>query len=165
LGLGGAAQGDVGTRRRGQSLSLKGIAQDITELKRTEEALQHSEQRLQAILDFCPAVIQVKDLHGRYLLVNSRWETLFHRDRHNISSVSVHDVFPKEIADALRGNDLRVIESRRPLEMEEVLLLDDGEHAFRSLKFPLIDASGKVYAVCGIAIDITESRGTHKRAS
>jgi PAS domain S-box-containing protein len=144
---------------------IGGIAQDITDLKRAEEALQHSEQRLQSILDFCPAVIQVKDLHGRYLLVNSRWETLFHRTRHDICGVSVHDVFPKEIANVLRANDLRVIESRRPLEIEEVVLLDDGEHTFHSLKFPLVDASGKVYAVCGIGIDITESKRAHKRAS
>ncbi|MGH7231952.1 MAG: PAS domain-containing protein [Nitrospiraceae bacterium] len=101
-------------------------------------------------------MVQVKDLHGRYLLVNRRWETLFHRTRHAVSGVSVHEVFPKRIADVLRANDLRVLETQQTLEIEEAVMLDDGEHIFRSLKFPLVDASGTPYAVCGIATDITE---------
>jgi PAS domain-containing protein len=65
----------------------------------------------------------------------------------------------------LRTNDLRVLKTRLPLEIEEVVLLDDGEHTFRSLKFPLVDVSGKAYAVCGIAIDITETKQARKHAS
>ena len=135
---------------------IGGIAQDITERQRAEEARQHSEQQLQSIIDFCPAVIQVKDVQGRYLLVNHRWETLFHRTRHDVSGLSVHEVFPKGIADVLRANDLRVLETEQTLEIDETVMLDDGEHIFHSLKFPLIDVSGNAYAVCGIATDITE---------
>jgi PAS domain S-box-containing protein len=44
--------------------------QDVTEQKAAEEELRKSEELLQAIIDNSAAVIYVKDLHGRYLLVN-----------------------------------------------------------------------------------------------
>lgn len=108
-----------------------------------------------AILDSSPAVIMVKDLQGHYLLVNRRWESLFHRTRQEVHGKTIHDIFPSEIADALRANDVRVQETGAWLETEETVLQDDGPHTFRSLKFPLCDETGALYAVCGIATDIT----------
>ena len=50
---------------------------DITERRRAEAERRASEERLQAIIDNSPALIIVKDLQHRYLLVNRRWEELF----------------------------------------------------------------------------------------
>ena len=47
-----------------------GIVRDATDRKRAEEALRESEQRLQAIVDNTTAVIFIKDLELRYVLVN-----------------------------------------------------------------------------------------------
>jgi len=40
-------------------------------------SLRESEQRLQAILDNTSSVVYMKDVEGRYLLVNRRFEQLF----------------------------------------------------------------------------------------
>src|SRR5437660_1640547 len=45
-----------------------------------------------------------------------------------------------------------------PMEFEETALLDDGLHTYISIKFPLHDANGVAYAVCGISTDITERK-------
>ena len=50
---------------------------DVTERRRAEAERRASEERLQAIIDNSPALIIVKDLQHRYLLVNRRWEELF----------------------------------------------------------------------------------------
>jgi len=47
---------------------------DITERKRAGEELRESEQRLQDIIDNTTAVVFVKDLDFRYLLVNREYE-------------------------------------------------------------------------------------------
>jgi PAS domain S-box-containing protein len=120
-----------------------------------EGALLASEARLRDILDSAPIVATVKDLEGRYQLVNRRWETLFHLRREQILGKTVHDVHPRERADALRANDLRVMQAGTPLEFEEVLLQDDVLHTYLSVKFALVDARGQPYAVCGISTDIT----------
>ena len=43
-------------------------------------------------------------------------------------------------------------------EIEEPVLGVDGVHIYRSIRFPLVDAAGRSYAVCGIATDITERK-------
>ena len=129
----------------------------ISESKRAEEALQDAGQ-LRAILDNTTAVIFVKDAQGRYLLINRRYETLFHVSREQVEGRTDHDIFPKDVADAFRANDQEVLRTGKALELEELVPQDDGPHTYISLKFPLRDSAGVPYAVCGIATDITERK-------
>lgn len=112
--------------------------------------------RLQAIMDNCTACIYLKDLDGRYLYVNRQFETLFHVTRQSALGKTDVDIFGVEHAAVFRANDLKVLQAGKPLEWEEVAPHDDGPHDYVSLKFPLRDAAGKIYALCGISSDITE---------
>ena len=129
------------------------------ELARTqsaETALRVSEERLQAILDNSTAMIYVKDREGRFILVNRLFQTLFHLDREQIVGKTNHEIFPKEVADAFHIADQQVIASGTPIELEEVAPVEGVLHSYLSVKFPLQDATGVPYAVCGISTDITE---------
>jgi PAS domain S-box-containing protein len=139
------------------AVNLK-LEEEVRERKRAEAALRESEQRLQAILDNTSAVIYVKDLAGLYVLVNRRYEELFHRASSEIIGQTDHAVFPREVADAFQANDRRVLEADAELELEEVAPHDDGMHTYISVKFPLRDSDGRAYAVCGISTDITERK-------
>ena len=55
--------------------------QDVTARKRAEAALVESSERVQAIIDNTAAVIYVKDMEGRYTLVNRSFEALFGIER------------------------------------------------------------------------------------
>lgn len=135
-----------------------GVARDVTDRVRAETAHRESEQRLQGILDNTTAVVYLKDLVGHYLLVNRRFEELFHLSRSDLISKTDYDIFPKEMADAFRTNDLEVIRSCSSIEFEEIAPHDDGPHTYISLKFPLFDQYGIPYAVCGMSADITERK-------
>lgn len=134
------------------------INRDITERRRTEEALRKSEARLQAIVDNSPAVVYVKDLEGRYTLVNRRFEELFKVGRAETLGKTDDRLFPEELAATYRMHDAEVLRSGRPVEVEEQTLQDDGAHTYISVKFLLHDGEGAPYAVCGISTDITESK-------
>ena len=129
-----------------------------SERKLAKHAVKESELRLQAILDGSSAVIYVKDLQGRYLLINRQFESLFNLDREAVKGRTDYDIFPKEIADAFRHNDQMVLEVGRPLQSEEIAPHADGLHYYVSNKFPLRNAEGAIYAVCGISTDITERK-------
>jgi signal transduction histidine kinase len=62
---------------------------------------------------------------------------------------------PADEAAAFRRNDLAVMEAGRAIEIEEVLELPDGPHTFLTVKFPLRDDAGEIYAIGGISTDIT----------
>ncbi|MCX7827564.1 MAG: PAS domain-containing protein, partial [Verrucomicrobiae bacterium] len=100
----------------------------------------------------------VKDTEGRYLLINRQYEKLFHVSREAVRTLTDYDIFPKDLADAFRAHDLRVLQEAVPIEFDEVAMHDDGPHDYISIKFPLLDAAGKPYAVCGISTDITDRK-------
>jgi PAS domain S-box-containing protein len=56
------------TFRGGRAVGFFGVALDITERKRTEERLRHSEARLAAILEQLPIGVGLVDREGRFLL-------------------------------------------------------------------------------------------------
>jgi PAS domain S-box-containing protein len=129
---------------------------------RAEEALLVSERRLQDILDNAPVVVNVKDLQGRYLLVNRHWEERFGLRREEVVGRTPHDIFPPEQADAFLVNDRQVLEAGQPLTFEEVAQEPDGPHTYLSSKFALPSGPAKPYGVCGISTDITERKQSEK---
>ena len=134
------------------------LAERNVELEDTLMRLGETERRLQAILDTSTAIIYVKDLEGKYLLINRRFETLYHVKREEVIGKTDHDLFPKEIADAFRSSDQRTLEAGAPMEWEEVAPHDDGIHTYIANKFPLYGARGVPYAVCGFSTDISDRK-------
>ncbi len=139
-----------------------GMVEDITERKRAEEALRESQERLQAIMDNAPAVIFVRDLQGRYLLVNRGYEERFRLAREDLVGKTPYDIFPKDVADALLAHDREVLEAGKPLQFEEVVPQDGEQRTYIAVKFPLRDHAGSPYGVCTIATDITERKQTEQ---
>ena len=147
----------------GRPLRSQGMVQDVTVRTETQQALNLSEQRLQAIMDNAPAIIYLKDLEGRYLMINRLYENLLDMDRQNVLGKLDADLFPPEQAGQMRANDLRVQRDSQSLQVEEQVLQDDGLHTYISIKFPVRDANGEIYGVCGISTDITEKKRAEQR--
>jgi PAS domain S-box-containing protein len=143
---------------RGAPRYLLGISEDITDRRAAERALGENRERLQAILDNSPALIYLKDLDGRYLLVNSRFEAVFRTTRAAALGRTAHDLFPPVLADAYRATDAKVLETGRMLEVEETAMADGATRVYSSIKFPLNGEHGRPVALCGISIDITEKK-------
>ncbi|HSQ90728.1 MAG TPA: PAS domain-containing protein [Nitrospiraceae bacterium] len=152
------ARGQAIWDHAGHVLRMSGSLQCVTDRKRAEDALRRSEQLLQDVADNTTAVIYVKDADGRFLFTNRRFEQLFHLTTEQIVGHTNHEIFPREIADAFRANDLQVLERNSMVEYEELAPHEDGLHTYLSIKFPLRDHTGKPYATCGISTDITERK-------
>jgi PAS domain S-box-containing protein len=131
------------------------LTQENSDRRKAEESLRASEQRLQDIVDNTTAVIFVKDLELRYLLVNCEFERLHQVQRKQIRGKTDFELHPPSVAEIMRANDRRVIEAGEPIQFEEVVPSLEGQRAYVSAKFLLRDRTGKPYAVCGIATDIT----------
>jgi len=135
----------------------------IVQLTKAEDLLQKSKEQIQSILDNSTAIIYLKDMNGKYILVNQQFETLFHVNRNEIMGKTDMDIFPGEMAGALRANDRSVIKAGIPLEMEETVLQDDGPNTYISLKFPLFDSSGIPDRICGISTNITKRKRAEEK--
>ena len=156
--------GVVGYLTRGTAFFVLGglLGSFSNRLRSAYDIVLRREQQLQAILDNSTAVIYLKDRDGRYMLVNKRFEDLYGHDGGTVIGKRDRDVFPRYQADAFSASDRRVLKEDKALEIEEIAREDDGDHTYISVKFPLYDASGKAYGVCGISTDITERKGAEQ---
>jgi len=150
------ARGQAIWDETGRMTRMAGSLQNVTDRKQAEDALRRSEQLLQDVINNATTQIYVKDTDGRYLLTNRRFEQLFALTTDQIVGHTDHEIFPKDIADAFRANDVTVLDRNTTMEFEEYAPHSDGLRTHISVKFPLCDHSGRPYAICGISNDITE---------
>ena len=136
----------------------KQLDSEIAERNQAQKSLRENQERFLSIINNAATVIYVKDLSGRYLLVNRRYEELFHVREDYMLQRTDYDLFTKEQADAFRAVDQEVAALGEAVEAEEIAALDDGLHTYLSIKFPVRNASGQIYAVGGISTDITERK-------
>lgn len=126
------------------------------ERHRAEEAMHEGEQLLQAIVDHSSTIISVKDLKGRYLLVNRRLRELRGLDEDALLGQTDHDLYDPEVADLMRASDQRAAAAAFALVEEERVPHEDGSvHDYLSVKCPLHDRAGRVYGTCSISTDVT----------
>lgn len=169
--------GDEGSSPAERDAELTRLRDRVVELERALAAagaaaeprrafdLREEQGLLQAIVDNSPAVIFVRDHEKRYLLINRRYEALFHVTWEQVRGKTDFDIFPRELAEHFSNHDAEVMDSGVATEVEEVVPTDDGPHTYITLKFPIYHRDGSIAGVGGIATDITDrKRAEHERA-
>ena len=134
------------------------------ELERLTGELRRRDHMLNGVIENSMTLIYVKDLAGRYLLYNSSFANALGLEtrgavegRHRLEVLLGRDDvwLDPELQPIWRANDLRAAEgSHRSEEWSDHPEL--GRLTYDSIKFPLLDAEGEVYATCGVSLDTTE---------
>jgi C4-dicarboxylate-specific signal transduction histidine kinase len=70
------------------------------------------------------------------------------------------ELFPREMAEQNRTNDLAAMMTGKLTEVEERSMGASGQRLYLAKKVPLISSSGNVEGMCGISTDITDLRRT-----
>jgi PAS domain S-box-containing protein len=131
------------------------LEQEIHGRRRAEQSLRESHV-LQGLLDHAPAAIGVQDLEGRYLLANrSMLAARGLTDAQQLLGKTLEDFQSAEISGAAREQHQQVVQSGEPVIRKYEVPRADGPRALLSVGFPIRDESGAIYAVGGIATDIT----------
>ena len=128
---------------------------DIADRVRAEEDVRRSQRQLASVIDNTPSAVFIKDVRGRYLLVNAPFERMAGVPVGTMTGKADIDLFPPDLAASFRDEDERIIGSRDPMTFEESFEFKGEYRTFVTNKFPLRDEAGEVYAVCGIATDVT----------
>lgn len=120
--------------------------------------LQEADLRLNLILEHTTAVMYLKDTDGRYVFVNAEYERLFDVTTEELVGQYDEDIHPPEVAETVKANDRRVVETGEPIEVEEQITVNGEERTYLSLKVPTLDAAGDVEGVFGVSTEITDRK-------
>ncbi len=123
-----------------------------------EEALRQSQALLHGILDYSPTSIYVQDLQGRFLLANQPSASSFQLPPWQMIGRTNIELGHIEIAQDWQATDQQILETGAPVESEHVVQLEDGVHVYLTIKFPLYNEQGQIYAIGGVSTDITERK-------
>ncbi len=146
---------------QGNSTGSIGVLMDITERKRTEEALRESEHLLRLVIDLVPHFIFAKDAKGRHLFANRACaEANGLTPEQMVGRTDLDLVADRTQAEAFMRDDRDVIASGRPKSIPEEPLTDvTGQtRFFQTIKFPLVAPGTGGLALLGVAVDITERK-------
>ncbi|HEX5670395.1 MAG TPA: EAL domain-containing protein [Sulfuricurvum sp.] len=129
----------------------------LIHLWNTHRRLKESEFKLSEILENVDAYIYLKDIHGKYIFANRPVRELFGVSMDEIAGKSDESFFDFQTVEQLQENDRQVLEEGKTLRAEEINRnLKDGKvSTFLSVKLPLYNHFGEIYALCGISTDIT----------
>ncbi|HYV91179.1 MAG TPA: PAS domain S-box protein, partial [Chitinophagales bacterium] len=135
------------------------VFRDITQQSLSRKKLLESEGLLKGIMDHTSSLIYIKDLEGKFLMINKQKEKILNLKASELIGTDSLNHLPKEQAAEVRKTDHIVIEQKHAIEFEQVIKHADGtSHTYHTSKFPLFNADDNVFAVCAVATDISESK-------
>lgn len=144
----------------GHVMRYEGVVRDITNQKRAEEEVAEGRRRLQEVIDTVPAVINVKDMRMRYVLMNRYMASIFNIEPEDAIGRTTTDIMSRYGAQKTDDNDRRVIESGEELGFYEEEYVDSSGAMRQWLvnKLPLRGSDGEIKLIVTVALDIGERK-------
>src|SRR4051794_35614173 len=126
-------------------------------------AIPNSFDILQAVLGATLDAIFVKDLEGRYVLVNEAFCRFIGKSVSEIVGKNDYELYPEADARAFVEADRQVLASGRAQAFDGVATGQDGQpQTYLVSKGVYRDKDGRILGVFGISHDITELREAHE---
>jgi len=151
IGRDGTPEGVVGTWHR------------ITERIMLVREIEQAEQRFKAFIDSANDWISIKDLEGRYVIVNPVCAQAFNLKAEDFIGRRPEEILASDVADSIRKHDDDVIRDNRYHTFNEVYHVQGRDRHFQTVRFPLTDHSGETVGVCTIARDITSEKDLNEQ--
>ena len=136
------------------------VFRDITERKKSQEALKDSEERYRHLLQSAPTAIYGIDFTGpRFTSVNDAVCLMTGYSKEELLAANPFDFLDDESVELFRQRIRKALAGEKIDEnVEYKAIHKDGHHFWVTLNIKLLDKDGKVYGAQVVAHDITERK-------
>jgi PAS domain S-box-containing protein len=151
-------------KENGEPWFIHGVGFDITDLKRTEEALQEERNVVSAILDTVGSMVVVLDRQGRIIRFNRAGERSTGYSLAEASGKRIWDLFmvPEEV-ERFKEIFEQLCSDQVPNDYEGYLVRRDGERRLIAWSSTLLPGhDGEPASVIATGIDVTERKQMEK---
>jgi two-component system cell cycle sensor histidine kinase/response regulator CckA len=131
--------------------------------RQSDIALEEKNALLKSIFEGTGDAVYIKDLEGRYVIVNPAFAKYFEKPAEQIVGKTAAQMFDFATARRLSETDRLVIETGRAQTFEYDLPMVNGTRTFLAMKSPYQDGQAKTIGVIVVARDITEYRAMEER--
>jgi len=143
---------------KGEIYRTVSVSSNITGIKVLEDKVQKFQSQQQAILDNIPHLAWIKDMDGKYQMVNEAFCRFFNFKVDDIIGKTDFDFCPKNLAEDYIRKDKEVCLQRKALRFMEIEENRFGKRYSETHKTPVINEYGEVIGIAGISRDITEQK-------
>ena len=141
------------------------LEQQLQIQQRAQQELKQYKDQLNALLKSSNSLIYIKDLDGRYILVNDKFCEMLGIEKRHVLSATDGELFPTTLAKIYHDNDKRVLQSQHTMSFEEPIPTLQGDAPFLVTKFAIFDDDEQVVAIGAIAFDISAKKQIEQQYS
>ena len=158
------ARGQVQRDRDGKPLRLRGVSVDITERRRSEDALRESEARFRTVANAAPVMIWMSGTDKLCNFFNRGWLDYTGRTlEQELGNGWAEGVHPDDLQGCLKTY-IEAFDTRQRFTMEYRLLRRDGKYRWLSdCGVPRYDDEQNFLGYIGSCVDLTERRAADER--
>jgi PAS domain S-box-containing protein len=109
------------------------------------------------------ARIAVRDKQGKLVMVNNAETAHMGKTVEEAIGKTPHELYPKGEADQLVEQDKIVLDTGKPMQLEEEVMVNGCPRTFLKRRYPLKTLNGETYGVSVITVDITENKKLEKQ--
>jgi diguanylate cyclase (GGDEF)-like protein/PAS domain S-box-containing protein len=155
---------------RGELLGYRGIDRDISSRRKSEQALEVTEQRFQTLIDFAPEALVIADLNTmRFIDCNDNAMDLFALTRDKLLQIGPLQVSPERQPNGKLSTEMALqyiseIDAGGQATFEWLHLNSLNEEKFCEIRLVKLPSPTKSKIVRGSIIDITERKQAEAKA-
>jgi PAS domain S-box-containing protein len=144
-------------------LVFRDLRQFVALASQREAALRESEELNRTLLASLPQRVFYKDRQLVFRGVNAAFAADLGKKPEEVVGRNDFDFFPRDLAEKYRADDLRVMQERKSVTLEERNVAMGRERIVEVVKAPVIDATGEVIGLVGLFTDITDRKQAEAR--
>jgi diguanylate cyclase (GGDEF)-like protein/PAS domain S-box-containing protein len=144
-------------------LGLLWIVRSRRQRQEVEDELVEKHGIVQAVLDGTTDAVYVKDLDGRYLLMNTAGARMMGRSPDQIVGKLDSELFSGESAREIGERDFDALRAGGPRTVEASAEIGGARRFYLTTRAPYREPTGRILGMVGITRDITEEKTREER--
>ncbi|MBM1172294.1 PAS domain S-box protein [Microvirga arabica] len=147
----------------GTPSKIVGVALDITERKRSQEALRESEQRFRLVAESAPVMLWMSDQLGKCVYLNRAQREFWEVEDADVQDFNWGPTVHLDDQEGLLASLTQAVQTHSTFTTEARFQRSDGQYRIiRSDAQPRFGSEGEFLGMIGVNVDITEARQAEK---
>ncbi|HEX6333774.1 MAG TPA: PAS domain-containing protein [Flavisolibacter sp.] len=121
-----------------------------------EDKIIEQKHLLRAIIDNTPSLVYIKDIHGKYLMVNRTFEDVSGHPGASVLGKTDAELFSPDIAHEFASRDREALKKNAMVRSRHDMQINSDTFHFYAVRFPLFHNGDNAYGICAIATNISD---------